>query len=101
MRFNPRLREGGDAAHFCALDCDDVSIHASAREATRTTRLVFTPLWVSIHASAREATSVHGLQDRKVGFNPRLREGGDYLVKMYYFTYNGFNPRLREGGDYA
>ena len=55
--FNPRLREGGD----CFRDADSrgslqISIHASAREATRT--------W------EREPETAEN-------FNPRLREGGD------------------------
>ena len=33
--FNPRLREGGDIAHLSQSLTGDVSIHASAREATK------------------------------------------------------------------
>ena len=40
--FNPRLREGGDAVKLGYLWYDGVSIHASAREATRFPRLA---LW--------------------------------------------------------
>ena len=32
-------------------------------------------------------------------FNPRLREGGDYLPIFPGSTITIFNPRLREGGD--
>ena len=32
--FNPRLREGGDVADALALGRDNISIHASAKEAT-------------------------------------------------------------------
>ena len=33
-RFNPRLREGGDSNDVIVFTKTDVSIHASAREAT-------------------------------------------------------------------
>ena len=58
---------------------ENVSIHASAREATNIRREdAMEYNYVSIHASAREATrplmpSVRGI----IGFNPRLRTGGD------------------------
>ena len=35
LRFNPRLREGGDQRRLAAIRANCVSIHASAREATR------------------------------------------------------------------
>jgi len=80
-------------------------------------------LMVSIHASAREAT--HGPTIYlifQLGFNPRLREGGDFVVMdeaafmsrvsihasareatllRFPPAYHArcFNPRLREGGD--
>src|SRR4051812_20433183 len=54
--FNPRLRAGGDSCCLDSTASDDVSIHASAREATTD-------------------------RERSVGssrcFNPRLRAGGD------------------------
>ncbi len=77
---------------------------------------------VSIHASAREATRSHSMA-RLPGscFNPRLREGGDpwpRTVQHYILLFQStpprgrrrgigpkrhlrpsFNPRLREGGD--
>ena len=34
--FNPRLREGGDEIDSAIMDCVDISIHASAKEATAT-----------------------------------------------------------------
>ena len=58
LGFNPRLREGGDKFIRCANICMDVSIHASAKE----------------------ATDADGIIKRfKGSFNPRLREGGDYV----------------------
>ena len=124
--FNPRLRTGGDpnTVIYCwpehgfqstpphgrrraslqslRAECQ-VSIHASAREATRErprvlsiwlpfqstpphgrrrypTRKIRRRRWVSIHASAREATLKRGPEKCPVcGFNPRLRTGGDAI----------------------
>ena len=58
---------------------------------------------VSIHASAREATPLSGAyKEDGVGFNPRLRTGGD---RPHWPAYGRpgrcFNPRLRTGGDSA
>jgi len=101
VSFNPRLREGGDMGRWAGKRRTDVSIHASAREATRQAR----PL-------------CGGSQS----FNPRLREGGDvdlpdtsYARDLFQSTPPRgrrrnrrtrmlcnvlcFNPRLREGGD--
>ena len=40
-------------------------------------------------------------ESRKRSFNPRLREGGDFLLSSSVYHLHGFNPRLREGGDSA
>ncbi len=121
--FNPRLRTGGDPRLPHPTAPGRVSIHASAREATR-------PTDTSLNAPP--------------SFNPRLRTGGDLaptsprgMVKLFQSTpphgrrpvrhekdddYHvfqstpphgrrlwvptepsvptGFNPRLRTGGDY-
>ena len=54
--FNPRLRTGGDLrVPYRKRGCK-VSIHASAREATRVAGSITGSNLVSIHASAREAT---------------------------------------------
>ena len=61
-----------------------VSIHASAREATKLNFLVPSVLLVSIHASAREATITSDSNDEaEAGFNPRLREGGDNVIRLW------------------
>ena len=78
MRFNPRLREGGDIPDKKIPETLEVSIHASAKEATR-----------SIVISGRN----------RISFNPRLREGGDRSVLSGSHPCCCFNPRLREGGD--
>ena len=54
--FNPRLREGGDVFGFAVQFYRVISIHASAREATKAV--------------------LSGLIGNRY-FNPRLREGGD------------------------
>ena len=119
--FNPRLREGGDTASAIADAVLDVSIHASAREATPAgwTSDQFAP--VSIHASAREATKVPDLAATGSEFQstpprgrrpvtasmltshimfqstpPRGRRLHRWIVPS---VLSGFNPRLREGGD--
>ena len=55
---------------------------------------------VSIRASAREATShSSGSVSRPRCFNPRLRAGGDSSSVPSFTTTCCFNPRLRAGGD--
>ena len=56
MYFNPRLREGGDLITGHNKGWVNISIHASAREATFTIYLQMLYRQISIHASAREAT---------------------------------------------
>ena len=60
------------------LSVREVSIHASAGEATPTWRCQASYQTVSIHASAGEATRWRRAASRvRRGFNPRLRGGGD------------------------
>ncbi len=55
---------------------------------------------VSIHASAREATRrAQGQIIQPQSFNPRLRTGGDDAARLGTAVHAGFNPRLRTGGD--
>ena len=65
--------------HNCFLrSSQDISIHASAREATIDFIKILDAPAISIHASAREATSPHVSSANNLPyFNPRLREGGD------------------------
>ena len=76
--FNPRLREGGDAFHSLFIPANVISIHASAKEATRTILGIVRPI-------------------RFQSTPPRRRRQAflivDWLARLY------FNPRLREGGD--
>ena len=55
--FNPRLREGGDAAGAIEQkETAPISIHASAKEATTVAGVPKVAVTISIHASAKEAT---------------------------------------------
>ena len=63
--FNPRLREGGDEKLCWLAGMEDVSIHASAKEATVPRRIQAVP---------------------QACFNPRLREGGDYWERTPFRT---------------
>ncbi len=59
----------------------DISIHASAKEATSDYGFVLYGEAISIHASAREATDPSDNQKPEhVYFNPRLRKGGDVIA---------------------
>ena len=55
---------------------------------------------VSIHASAREATRYQRrVSADDASFNPRLRTGGDHTRAARTALLPSFNPRLRTGGD--
>ena len=78
--FNPRLRTGGDRLSLSRTLLPNVSIHASAREATAPTTARVATNWMF------QSTPPHGrrlyptkLSFAFVGFNPRLRTGGDTL----------------------
>ena len=120
-RFNPRVREGRDVCHLRLVGKLRVSIHASARDATRLPAFPVQLRVVSIHASARDATLIlrqpasiqmfqstrprgtrrgTGLtQCRGRSFNPRVREGRDKEIEEEAEKKACFNPRVREGRD--
>ena len=78
-----------------------VSIHASAREATpRATMDILYPSCVSIHASAREATNADQsrLADTHVSIHASAREATSGKAPKKR-SMDCFNPRLRTGGD--
>ncbi len=77
-RFNPRLRAGGDVAGRDGYQPPgDVSIHASAREATIRTRECSAPwLFQSTPPRGRRRPGTSRACRRR-SFNPRLRAGGD------------------------
>ena len=121
--FNPRLRAGGDMTAPWKRETRHVSIHASAREATRRRGLVSgRAADVSIHASAREATTIGvsmgarsdefqstpprgrrpalGAIDARppVSIHASAREATACSMLRVRRT-SRFNPRLRAGGD--
>ena len=121
--FNPRLRAGGESLEIGrSMERPVVSIHASAREASRASPRLQARSAVSIHASAREArwpgcqellcgvVSIHASAreasvsigwrriDRRC-FNPRLRAGGEAAFAAGGHQAGSFNPRLRAGGE--
>ena len=77
-----------------------ISIHASAKEATRNNPFRFCLFeTISIHASAKEATLQDTHMSRPYTFQstpPRRRR---QLKGGSCFIWQNFNPRLREGGD--
>ena len=99
--FNPRLRAGGEARRIrLGHLANSVSIHASAREASNAAFLPGSAAYVSIHASAREARRCPSKPGRPVEFQstpPRgRREAYDRQSRKQLL---GFNPRLRAGGE--
>ena len=79
--FNPRTREGCDA--FLDVDLypiQAISIHAPVKGATFEVAVLHGLLVISIHAPVKGATpQVTQRQPGLIHFNPRTREGCDYL----------------------
>ncbi len=124
--FNPRVREGRDFSGRLHREVhQQVSTHASARDATLRYQPKPAIRRVSTHASARDATDTAFPSPlHQHGFNPRVREGRDYFstwarIPRALFqptrprgtrpAWSGgthrcrrcFNPRVREGRDYG
>ena len=119
--FNPRVRAGRDAVNLMHSPRLVVSIHASARDATRCRdkslpdelfqstrprgtrprcRVCPDDSAVSIHASARDATArCSALRCCRSCFNPRVRAGRDEIRLAACGHVTGFNPRVRAGRD--
>ena len=77
--FNPRLREGGDRGQRDFSAGYLISIRASAREATLCSHLM---MWKQKFQSAppRGRRLVEWQRSHRIlNFNPRLREGGDFV----------------------
>ena len=100
-RFNPRLRTGGDPCAAARLPVGKKSQSTPPHGRRRFGGARRRDLGqVSIHASAREATAVFSAPPtRPSGFNPRLRTGGDKTSYIGLPNLESFNPRLRTGGD--
>ena len=80
--FNPRLRTGGDIVGGCGLIgfCSFQSTPPHGRRRAPVT-VTLPEEEVSIHASAREATCRRaGCHNLQLCFNPRLRTGGDITI---------------------
>ena len=85
--FNPRSREGSDGKTSYFHIKYSVSIHAPARGATPHLLGDFRIICVSIHAPARGATlSLFHQSFPASRFNPRSREGSDFLCARLYTT---------------
>ena len=79
--FNPRAREGRDAARLSGLRTTPVSIHAPVKGATVQTARSAVAMSVSIHAPVKGATARRrSCRSYTRGFNPRAREGRDALA---------------------
>ena len=99
--FNPRIRKGCDWQSLTVLTRLLVSIHASAKDATRTQVGKFMQQRVSIHASAKDATidlTYSGVTTEFQSTHPqRMR----LSVLQWSPTVAGFNPRIRKGCDFT
>ena len=78
QNFNPRLREGGDFFYIKPTPFL-VLFQSTPPRRRRRRNCAFTMITIiSIHASAKEATRYRRTKNRtNQDFNPRLREGGD------------------------
>ena len=76
--FNPRFREGSDQMIPRIPGLSRISIHASAKEATKRVRICCMTI---------------------SNFNPRFREGSDTAMNAWKIWKEYFNPRFREGSD--
>ena len=100
-RFNPRAREGRDAAANFGVVALGVSIHAPARGATGR-QGVQGLAGTCFNPRAREGRDHHTApaKTQPIRFNPRAREGRDALPAGHDGKgLRCFNPRAREGRD--
>ena len=78
---------------------ENISIHASAKEATQETD-PYAGKTAFQSTPPRRRRRIDGTLSIIINdFNPRLREGGDIYHTCLCFIITDFNPRLREGGD--
>ena len=78
----------------------EISIHAPAKGATKSTGNQAQQSGISIHAPTKGATST-GIRGCRIyrHFNPRSREGSDLSNFIPNVFFINFNPRSREGSD--
>ena len=100
MDFNPRSREGSDAAAGRSGSIPAISIHAPAKGATMYDTKYDTKQKISIHAPAKGATLHQLLIFDQIRFQSTLprRERHDSGA-LVYTEKEDFNPRSREGSD--
>ena len=99
--FNPRSREGSDGGYTRVNERGGISIHAPAKGATDYRRGARRLYRISIHAPAKGATLARSTScaANVCYFNPRSREGSDFLDRTIFTKSSYFNPRSREGSD--
>ena len=98
VSIHASAREATPRATMDILYPSCVSIHASAREATNADQSRLADTHVSIHASAREATSGKAPKKRSMDcFNPRLRTGGDAMLRQSRGTVDVFQSTPPHG----
>ena len=83
MYFNPRLREGGDRQSISRIrPIKDFNPRLREGGDANIKKISFLKN-ISIHASAKEATGNRYPRKRRCcNFNPRLREGGDEIKRF-------------------
>ena len=101
--FNPRLREGGDVKEGQILLIIDISIHASAREATGLIIKKYVNDYISIHASAREATALFqdSLPLTEISIHASAREATYVIDNTGVTTKISIHASAREATDAA
>ena len=102
-RFNPRTREGCDNGQVWRIPIEDMFQSTHPRGVRPTTRSAMTGdiSFQSTHPrGVRPETGLIGYP--VFGFNPRTREGCDFVSTMQRTKQTGdrFNPRTREGCDW-
>ena len=85
--FNPRTREGCDISPSNINPCSFISIHAPVKDATILSLDWEFQFLISIHAPVKDATVLLSLvDDEQWHFNPRTREGCDFLSTAHRFV---------------
>ena len=97
LYFNPRFRKGSDYTFNDALTKYIISIHASAREATKDSPKAVLLLPISIHASAREATLSFLTFASFFLFQSTLPQGKRLQYKLLYKSTHQFQSTLPQG----
>ena len=98
--FNPRSREGSDITISRLHQMDIISIHAPAKGATGTPKVMPCLVNISIHAPAKGATFYNLVNIRCLCISIHAPAKGATLKKREKTSRSAnFNPRSREGSD--